>query len=162
MGAAAKKAKPASKADKPAKAKWPKWNKERREIFFAELAEVCNVAAACRAAGFPRAQAAYNEKKKDPDFAADWDEAIAESYSRLELEMLERARFGENRPADVGESGPRQRAVPTAMAITLLKLHESRMRGRRSAVQRPMRGYKLLNEVEARLAEINRRLGGRG
>jgi len=143
-------------------AKWPPWTKERRETFFAELAEICNVAAAARAAGFPHAQAAYNQKKRDPTFRAEWDEAIAEGYSRLELEMLERARFGENRPADVGQSGPRQRAIPTGLALSLLKLHESRMRGRGSAVQRPMRGFKLLNEVEARLAEINRRLGGNG
>lgn len=150
------------KSKRARKAKWPTWTKERREVFFAELAEICNVAAAARAAGFPHAQAAYNQKKRDPEFKAEWDEAIAEGYSRLELEMLERARFGENRPADLGESGPRQRAIPTALALSLLKLHEIRMRGRGSAVQRPMRGHKLLNEVEARLAEINRRLGGNG
>jgi hypothetical protein len=163
MALGAERAKATAGAGKHAKKpKWPGWTKERREIFFAELAEICNVAAAVRAAGFPHAQAAYNQKKRDPEFRAEWDEAIAEGYSRLELEMLERARFGENRAADVGESGPRQRAIPTALALSLLKLHESRMRGRGSAVQRPMRGQKLLNEVEARLGEINRRLGGNG
>jgi hypothetical protein len=140
----------------------PKWTKARSAIFFAELAEVCNVTAAARAAGFSDARWAYNQRRHDPEFRARWDEAIAEGYARLELEMLERARFGENRPADLGESGPRQRAIPTGVAMSLLKLHKSRMRAPGTATQRPMRGQALRNEIEGRLAEINRRLGGQG
>jgi hypothetical protein len=147
---------------KAAKASPPTWTRERCEIFFAELAEVCNVSAAAAAAGFGDRRAAYNQRRHDPGFRAEWDEAIAEGYARLELEMLERARFGENRPADLGESGPRQRAIPTGLAMALLKLHKSRMRGPATAAGRPMRGQSLRVQLEMRLAEINRRLGGEG
>jgi len=139
----------------------PKWTRKRCDIFFAALAEVCNVAAAAEAAGFER-KAPYNERRHNPEFEARWEKAIGEGYAALELEMLERARFGENRPADVGESGPRQRAIPTGMAMQLLKLHKSHARGTATAAQRPMRGQILRNGIEARLAEINRRLGGQG
>lgn len=142
--------------------KWPRWTKALEELFFAELSEVCNVAAAARAAGCDDSRWAYARKKRDLDFRAKWDDAMDEGYSRLELEMLERARFGENRPSDVGESGPKQRAVPTGLAMNLLKFHESRVRRRGPVAQRPMRGRHLLNEVEARLTEINRRLGNDG
>ena len=102
-------------------AKWPRWTKKREDIFFGELAEVCNVAAAARAAGFPDAKSAYTRKKRDPDFRAAWEEAVAEGYGRLELEMLERARFGENRPADLGKSGREAAGDPHRAGLSLLK-----------------------------------------
>ncbi len=46
--------------------------------------------------------------------------------------------------------------------MSLLKMHQSRVKGRAPSAQRPMRGAKLRDELEARLAEISRRLGGIG
>jgi hypothetical protein len=152
----------------------PRWNKARRDIFFAELAELCNVSAAARAAGFADSKPVDREKARDPDFARRFDGAIAEGYSKLELEMLERMRFGKNRPRDVGDSGARQRAIPTATAMQLLRLHHAKAKGAPAAApagraaaprkaQRPMRGPGSLRaEVEAMLSRINRRFGGQG
>ena len=138
------------------------WTNERREIFFSELAEVCNVTAAALKAGFSDPKSVYRQKNSDPEFKARFEAAVCEGYARLELEMLERGRFGEDRPQEVGTSGERQRQIPTALAMSLLKLHQSGMRGKAPAVRRPMRGAKLKDELEARLAEISRRLGGNG
>ena len=139
-----------------------KWTAERQEIFFRELAELCNVAAAARKAGFEDGEPAYREKAKNAAFGVRYEAAVAEGYSRLELEMLERSRFGEDRPKDAGQSSERLRQIPTAMAMSLLKLHHSKVRGTPPTARRPLRGARLRDELEARLAEINRRLGGNG
>lgn len=143
----------------------PSWTKKSLDVFFAELSAFCNVAAASRAAGFPDGSSAYDKKNRDPAFRARYDAAIEESYSRLELEMLERARFGENRPAPANAAEARLRAVPTALGLSLLRLHASRRKGAAqppAPVHRPLKGAKLRAALEARLSEINRRLGGNG
>lgn len=137
------------------------WTREKESIFFRELATVCNVAAALRAAGLARAGShVYERRKRDPEFRTSWDEAIAESYAMLELEMLERSRFGARRAAPKNEKEARLREIPTSLGLQLLKLHQGRMRSRAPFAQRPLRGAKLRDELEARLAEIARRLGG--
>jgi hypothetical protein len=141
------------------------WTKATEEIFFIELANICNVAAAARAAGFEDGAAAYKRKHRNAEFRTRYYAAIDEGYDRLELEMLERSRFGENRPADVGEADARQRAVPTPLALQLLKQHAAHRRARPEAApaaRRPLRGKALRDRLEATLAEINRRLGGNG
>ena len=148
---------------KRAGAKPGQWTREKEEIFFRELAMVCNVAAALRAAGMLRASTSvYDRRKRDPEFRAKWDEAIAESYALLELEMLERARHGDDRPPPATPAEARQREIPTRIAMQLLRQHQSAVKGRVPSFQRPMRGHKLRDQLEKRLAEINRRLGGAG
>lgn len=150
-----------------AEEKAPGWTKQRLETFFSELAQLCNVAAAARAAGFDDGKPAYRRKARNAAFRARYEAAIAEGYQRLELEMLERSRFGENRAPSEGEAGPRLREIPTALGLALLKLHAGRARGGAAAapaapVRRPLRGAKLRDAIEARLADLNRRLGGEG
>lgn len=144
------------------KAEAPKWTGERREIFFGALAECCNVAQAARDAGFESSRPVYLMKARDAEFAARFEAAVAEGYSRLELEMLERSRFGENRPSSAGQSPERLREIPTGLAMSLLKFHQSKVRASAPTARRPMRGAKLRDQLEARLSEINRRLGGKG
>lgn len=64
------------------------WTAAQEEIFFAELATVCNVAAALRAAGVTGDGRSVYRLRRSPEFRAKWDVAIAESYALLELEML--------------------------------------------------------------------------
>lgn len=61
-----------------------------REAFLAKLAESCNVALSCRAAGIGRS-AAYAWRNDDPDFAAAWEEAEQTAADALEQEAWERA-----------------------------------------------------------------------
>ena len=139
------------------------WTKEKEEIFFRELSMVCNVTAALRAARMVRAsRKLYKRKTRDPEFRAAWEEAIGESYGMLELEMLERGRHGDDRPPPKTEAEKRLREIPTALALNLLRLHRSQVKGRMPSAQRPMRGQKLRDALEKRLSEIGRRLGGIG
>jgi hypothetical protein len=148
---------------KTAAAKATERQKAKEDIFFAELALVCNVSAALRAAGLSRqSRQIYERRKRDPEFRARWDEAIDESYAMLELEMLERGRHGENRPAPATEAERRLRELSDRLALQLLSRHKSQAKGRQPHAQRPLRGEKLRDALEKRLAEISRRLGGIG
>jgi len=140
-----------------------RWTAEKEKIFFHELAMVCNVTAALRAAGMLRqSREVYNRRKRDPEFRNNWDEAIGESYAMLELEMLERGRLGEDRSPPKTKAEARLREIPTALGLSLLRLHRSQVKGKAPSAQRPMRGEKLRDALEKRLAEISRRLGGVG
>src|SRR3546814_8647809 len=74
-----------------AKARHTGWTKARRAVFLAELAQSCNVARAHEAAGMGRASA-YLLRRRDPAFAAQWQQALEAGYERLELALLRRAR----------------------------------------------------------------------
>jgi hypothetical protein len=138
------------------------WTREQEEIFFAELATVCNVTAALRAAGIGGDTRSIYSRRGCPEFRHKWDVAIGESYALLELEMLERARHGDDRPPPATPAEARQREIPTKIALQLLRQHQNLAKGRSPSFQRPMRGHKLRDELEKRLAEIHRRLGGAG
>lgn len=146
---------------KSAAARAEQRQREKDEIFFAELALVCNVSAALKAAGMSgQSRKVYQRRKRDPEFRARWDEAIGESYAILELEMLARARHGDDRPAPASEAERRLRELSDRQALALLRQHKSQVKGRQPHAQRQFRGEKLLGSVEKRLAEISRRLGG--
>lgn len=137
-----------------------KWTKEKEAVFFHELAMVCNVSAALRACGMLSARfTVYQRRKEEPEFRAAWDEAIGESYALLELEMLERRREGDTRPPPATTAEARLREVSNSLAMRLLRHHQCKVKGKPPSAQRPMRGAKLRDEVEKRLAEISRRLG---
>jgi hypothetical protein len=152
-----RRAKPGAKA-----ARWPK---EKEAVFFRELAIVCNVSAALRAAGLLRRSRDVYDRRSDPDFRARWEEALSESRVLMALELHERARFGNQRPEPENEIEAKLRAVPTALAMQLLKLYEGRAAKGAAAAQPvrrrdPERRRALRRELMERLAEFNRRMGG--
>jgi len=135
----------------------------KEDKFFAELAMVCNVTAALKAANMLReSRTVYDRRKSDPEFRARWDEAIGESYAMLELEMLERSRKGENRPDPRDEGERRRRELSDKQALALLRAHKAGVKGQAPHAKRPFRGEQLRDALEKRLAEISRRLGGVG
>jgi hypothetical protein len=144
-----------------------RWPKEKEAIFFRELAIVCNVTAALRAAGLLRRSRDVYDRRSDPAFRARWEEALSESRVLMALELHERARFGDHRPEPANEIEAKLRAVPTSLAMQLLKLYEGRAAKAAAAdapVQRrdPERRRALRAELLERLAELNRRMGGEG
>lgn len=160
----AKSAKPAGRVKKPA----GRWGKEKEAIFFRELTTICNVSSALRKAKLLGASfQVYERRRKDPAFRAAWDAAIDESYAMLEVEMLGRARFGDDRPAAETEAERRLREIPNGLALQLLRLHQSR-KAREAAAPRPARtrpplsGQALRQEIDRRLSELNRQMGGEG
>ena len=75
----------------------PAEREARRAAFLLALADVPNVSRAARHAGLSRT-ALYDERKRDPDFAEAWDDAIDEAIARLE-ETAFRWAEDESRPA---------------------------------------------------------------
>ncbi len=63
------------------------------------LAETSNVTAAALAAGVNPGRA-YKSKRTEPEFARLWREALCEGYDNLEMELLQRLRFGEPKDVD--------------------------------------------------------------
>ncbi|MES2095145.1 MAG: hypothetical protein V4459_00140 [Pseudomonadota bacterium] len=71
------------------------WTRAKRQRFLDELARTCNVRMATEAAGM-RGKSPYDLRKRDPDFAALWREALEIGYERLEQALLEQALAGVN------------------------------------------------------------------
>ncbi|HYG30138.1 MAG TPA: hypothetical protein VD887_07985 [Allosphingosinicella sp.] len=144
--------------------------KDRLVIFFRELSILCNVSSALSKAGLAsQSGRIYDRLGADPDFRARWHQAIAQSYVLLELEMLERERFGDNRPPPKTKVEKRLRQIPSAQAMQLLRLHKSRAKGEAAAP--PARATRRIGRARAReirakldrmLSEFNRRMGGEG
>jgi len=69
---------------------------ERREAFLVALAECGVVSSAARRASSGRSSKStfYDERHRDPEFAAAWDEAMAEALGKIERALFERATTG--------------------------------------------------------------------
>jgi hypothetical protein len=68
-----------------------------RALFLEHLAKTANVSASARAAGFDRSTA-YAHRQADPEFAAQWDDALEQSLDDLEGEARRRAYEGVAEP----------------------------------------------------------------
>ena len=91
--------------------------------FIKWLSRKGNVTAACDKAKISR-QHAYRTRNADPDFAAAWDEALAEATERLEMEALRRARDGVLEPVFYkGDKIGSVRRYSDTLLIFLLKAH---------------------------------------
>lgn len=148
------------------------WTKEKTAIFFRELSILCNVSEALRRAQLTKqSSTVYDRRRTDAAFRARWDEAIVESYALLELEMLERTRFGDDRPEPRTEVEKRLRQVSTAQAMQLLKLYHARVKANGGAAPAQPRQARRISRQRAReiranldrmLSEFNRAMGGEG
>ncbi len=87
------------------------WTKARREGFFAMLSATCNVRASAAAMGMTDC-GAYYVRRRDPVFAAQWQEALAEGYGRLEQALMALALEGID-PAPAIEAGIEQARAAT-------------------------------------------------
>ena len=95
-----------------------------RPRFMAILKRTANVSLACRALKLSRV-AAYERREKDPEFAAEWDNAIAEAIDHLEGEAFRRAFKGCRKPVFQGGAlvGHVKEYSDTLMTV-LLKGHK--------------------------------------
>lgn len=87
------------------------WTKARREGFFAMLSATCNVRASAAAMGMTDC-GAYYVRRRDPVFAGQWQEALAEGYGRLEQALMALALEGID-PAPAIEAGIEQARAAT-------------------------------------------------
>jgi hypothetical protein len=123
--------------------------------FLMTLAETCNVSLSAREAK-RSARVFYDLRRRDPDFRSAWLEALREGYDHLEMEMVERSRFGT--PKDVFHQGRKTattRVFDNGTALRLLHLHRKSVERLRSADSAGRRDSKtLFDELAARVAEI--------
>lgn len=103
------------------------WNRDRKERFLAALRETCNVYESVARVGMA-ASGLYALRRRDPQFAEAWAQALEESYAELEMLLLRQALHGTERieRSDDGKGGERVKTVkshPHGMAIRLLLAH---------------------------------------
>src|SRR3546814_888658 len=81
----------------PQKRRAPKggYTKKQKALFLEVLADTSNVSEACRAIG-KHPGAIYALRRRDAAFADAWMKALEEGFVALEMEMLRRARFGQD------------------------------------------------------------------
>ena len=96
---------------------------EQIEIFFATLAETCNVVRSAKAAGFST-NWAYRRRKFDGAFRNGWMAAVRDGYANLEVMLLERAMKGTPKLVRTARGGDRlMREYSTPLAAALLRRH---------------------------------------
>lgn len=117
------------------------WTMARRRMFLEELAASCNVSRALAAAG-KKGSSLYRLRKREPQFAAQWQAALELGNERLEMALLRRAiEAVEGLTPDTDEEDGQPVAKMTAAeAMTLLRQHRAsveggRARGNRSAAR---------------------------
>lgn len=144
---------------------------EKERTFFRELSMLCNVSEALRKVRLlGRSADVYERKRLDPAFRVAWEASVREGYSLLDLEMLERARFGDERPAPHTDVEKRLRGVSTRLGLQLLKMHAGRVAAAPAAAAPPAAARKLRRseaaaarrELDDLLDELHRRLAAQG
>jgi len=95
-------------------------DKHWRTYFLQALAETSNVTQSAATAGIASSRA-YKVRREDPEFAAQWREALREGYDHLEMEVLGCLRAGD--PA---------RKIDVASAIRLLTMHRATVAAERA------------------------------
>jgi len=114
------------------------WTERAEERFLDQLAASCNVETSCQEAGVSHTTV-YRHRRKRPEFAAKWQEALEQGYARLEMVALEGA------IAALQGAGPDASRPIAGMsaetAIRLLTLHRAAVTGvgKKSGWQRPRR-----------------------
>lgn len=137
------------------------WTEAKKAIFLETLAETCCVQRAADAADMKRAHC-YALKLRDPEFAGQWQEAIAIGYAQVEERLIRDAMGGPEDDGDGAAAGGRMDKYEREQALNLLKYH------REEAVIRPGRGGpagkcaaqdETDSAILARLASVRKRLG---
>lgn len=89
--------------------------KQNWKIEFLEvLAETSNVSEACRQTSAEKSYA-YKVRRENAEFRRDWGAALLEGYEHLEMETLQRLRFG---------TGPDDKKFDIPNALRLLAAHK--------------------------------------
>lgn len=132
---------------KPQRAR-PNW----RALFLAELAQTSNVAAAARKAGMD-VRSIYKLRRSNAEFYRHWQEALAEGYDNLEMELVRRLRVGE-----LAGGGPAKahRKFDNAIAFRLLAAHREAV-GRQKALRADEDEDIIIASINAKLEKMRER-----
>lgn len=119
-------------------------DKHWRTHFLQALAETSNVTQSAAAAGVAPSRA-YKVRREDPDFKAQWVEALCEGYDHLELEAL-----GHLRAADPA------RKFDVASAIRLLTMHREAVAAERARAEN-RDPQSVLDSIDAMIDQMRER-----
>ncbi|MGN6690813.1 MAG: hypothetical protein ACTHJU_07720 [Sphingopyxis sp.] len=117
------------------------WTKAKREAFLVELAASCNIVRAAALVGMGQS-GAYRLRKREPDFAAQWQAALEIGYERLETALVRRAleAVGETIGDFPGEAldqpGEPVEPMTVDQAIRILTFHRESIRQGRARTRR--------------------------
>ena len=94
----------------------------RQALFFMRLSETSNVTEACRTAGVAN-QTAYKYRNRYAEFAARWEQALADGVADLRMKVVEQGRFGQTSECVVStdEKGVRRIQWKREIAPTALR-----------------------------------------
>ena len=126
-----------------------------RKLFLDHLAQTSNVAASARKAGVP-SHRAYALKRKNPDFARDWRAALSEGFARLEAELLAEAL--RTISGKVSDATLKSRAQKHRLALALLAMHRSAVRGTSKAAAKTDNSAAIAARVEEKLRDMQARV----
>lgn len=133
------------------------WSERKKTAFLEHLSLTANVRASARAVDMSE-QSVYRLRSRCDVFRGGWEVALREGYARLELMMLERAIGGTVKPAGkAGQAASEMIEYSDRLGLALLAAHRSTVRGTTEAAADPGAARR---RIEAKLEEMNRRLGG--
>lgn len=113
-------------AQRKARAPEKRLNANNRRRFLDHLAETANVSASAKIAEIG-SRAIYAERRRLPGFCAEWANALAEGYARLETDLLAEAlQVASGKTAD---GTLKARAQKHRLGIALLSAHRSSVKG---------------------------------
>ncbi|PEQ14135.1 hypothetical protein B2G71_00490 [Novosphingobium sp. PC22D] len=124
-----------------------------RKPFLAELANSSNVKASAKKAGISPTTV-YEARRSDPEFHREWQEALFEGYEHLEMNLLERLRTGEMKPATGAKRGVR--TYDNATAFRLLVLHRESA-ARQRAQRDNQNADAILASIDAKIDKMRER-----
>jgi len=127
------------------------WTSKKRQTFLDTLAVTCNVHIACAEAGMSRSSV-YHLRRRDPEFAELWRQALLMGYDRLEERLLRRAGAGVN-DVEFGEGDAPEGPLDPDLALSLLRAHRPTVEGRR---KRPGGEIHRMSREEAQTALAKR------
>ena len=126
--------------------------KNWRDLFLAELAVTSNVSAAARKVGVETSKV-YKARRSEPEFYRNWQEALAEGYDNLEMDLLRRLRTGEMTGGGPTKS---RRKYDNAIAFRLLAAHRETV-GRQKALRANEDEDAIIASINAKLSRMRDR-----
>lgn len=136
--------------------------RELVEAFMQVLTDTCNVMEAARAVGKSTA-IIYRWRLKDPAFREGWDKALEAGYAALEMELVRRARFGQDvteyRTGEHDTETPVKRvhSYCNRLGMQLLAQHAKTVGAYRAAQGKGSDGSRALEEIRRKLLAMKER-----
>lgn len=140
------------------------WTAKKRAAFLDVLKGSCNVREAARIVAMSEGSA-YDLRRRDPAFAAEWKEALEQGYAELEMLLLRQSIYGaemveivDDGKNDGGVKTKKVHSYPHAIALRLLLAHRETVNEYRNerGIDRPG-SENVRAEIQDRLAEIRAR-----